>query len=94
LKHMLDSNVRAEIDRLKQILQSTIKRVALSTHVCIYHFGYLNSYPKGKPIPSECMGCSDIFECFEYREDKPKKTKKKPRKRKTKKVAKARKKTR
>jgi len=72
-----------EIDRLKQILGGTIKKVVLPTHVCLYQFGYLSSYPKGKPIPSECMGCSDIFECLAYREKKRKTTKKKPRKRKT-----------
>ena len=82
-----------KVDRLKQILQGTIKKVA-STNVCLHHFGFLNSYPKGKPIPSECMGCSDIFECLSYREKKPKTTKKKPRKRKTRKVTKTRKKRR
>ena len=83
-----------EIDRLKQILGGTIKKVVLPNHVCLYQFGYLSAYPKGKPIPSECMGCSDVFECLEYREKKPKTTKKKPRKRKTKKVTKTRKKRR
>ena len=85
-----------EMDRLKQILGGTIKNVAAlgSTHVCLYKFGYLRSYPKGKPIPSECMGCSDIFECLAHRKKKPKTTKKKTRKRKTKKVTKATKKKR
>ena len=64
-----------EVDRLRQILHGTIKMMA-TTHVCIHEFGYLKSYPKGKPIPSECMGCSDIFECLEYRKEKPKTTKK------------------
>ena len=53
-----------EVDRMKQILQGTLKKVVSATDVCPHHFGYLNSFPKGKPIPSECMGCSDIFECL------------------------------
>ena len=77
-----------EIDRLKQILGGTIKKLVLPTHVCLFEFGYLRSYPKGKPIPSECMGCSDVFECLAYREKKRKTTKKKPRKRKPKKATK------
>ena len=53
-----------EIDRLKQILQGTVKKIGVPSNTCQHPFGYLNSYPKGKPIPSECMGCSDIFECM------------------------------
>jgi len=29
--------------------------------VLVYIIGYLNSISKGKPIPSECMGCPDIL---------------------------------
>ena len=53
-----------EVDRMKQILQGTLKKVVSATHACPHHFGYLNSFPNSKPIPSECMGCSDIFECL------------------------------
>ena len=53
-----------EVDRMKQILQGTLKKVVSTAHVCPHHFGYLNSFPKGKPIPPECMGCSDISECL------------------------------
>ena len=53
-----------EIDRLKQILQGTVKKLGVPSDTCQHSFGYLNSYAKGKPIPPECMVCSDIFECM------------------------------
>ena len=62
-----------EVDRMKQIMQGTLKKVVSVTGVCPHHLGYLNSFPKGKPIPSECMGCSDIFECFAHKEKRRKK---------------------
>ena len=61
-----------EVDRMKQILQGTLKKVVSAAHVCPQHFGYLNSFPKGKPIPSECMGCSDISECLAQKEKRKK----------------------
>jgi hypothetical protein len=62
----------SEVDRLKQVLQGTIKKLTLPKHTCQYEFGYLNSLPKSKPIPPECMGCSDILECLTYKEKKEK----------------------
>ncbi len=56
-----------EVDRMKQVLQGTLKKIVSATHVCPHHFGYLNSFPKGKPISSECMGCPDIFECLTHK---------------------------
>lgn len=58
-----------EVNRLTQILHGTIKKVVSTDHVCAFYFGYLRSVPKGKPIPSECMGCPDIFECLAYKEE-------------------------
>ena len=71
-------------------MEGTIRKVSAlgPAHVCLYEFGYLRSYPKGKPIPSACMGCSDIFECLAHREKKTKTKKKTTRKGKTKKEAK------
>ena len=54
-----------ELDRLKQILQGTIKRITPSHHGCSHHLGYLHSYPSNKPIPNECMGCSEVIECVD-----------------------------
>jgi len=59
-----------EVNRLSQILHGTIKKGVLTDHVCVFYFGYLRSVPKGKPIPSECMGCPDIFECLAYKEER------------------------
>lgn len=53
-----------EVDRMKQILQGAAKKLMVASHVCVHQFGYLNSLPKDKPIPDECMGCSDIIECL------------------------------
>jgi len=61
-----------EVDRMKQILQGTLKKVVSAAHVCPHQLGYLNSFPKGKPIPSECMGCSDIFECLAHKKKRKK----------------------
>ena len=65
-----------ELDRLKQILQATIKRITPSHHVCSHHLGYLHSYPSNKPIPNECLNCSDVFDCVDKKR-KPKPLKKK-----------------
>jgi len=54
-----------ELDRLKQVLQATIKRITPSHHGCPHHLGYLHSYPSNKPIPNECMGCSEVIECVD-----------------------------
>jgi hypothetical protein len=59
-----------EVNRLSQILHGTIKKVVSTDHVCVFYFGYLRSVPKGKPIPSECMGCPDIFECLASKEER------------------------
>jgi len=59
----------AEVDRLKQVLQGAIKKVVSSDRVCQHHLGHLNSISKGKPIPSECMGCPDVFECLAHKEE-------------------------
>ncbi|MCW4001644.1 MAG: hypothetical protein NWE97_00430 [Candidatus Bathyarchaeota archaeon] len=32
--------------------------------VCPYHYGYLKTHPKNKPIPNECLTCSKIMECL------------------------------
>ena len=58
----------AEVNRLRQVLHGTIKKVVSADHVCQHHFGCLKSLSKGKPIPSECMGCSDVFECLTHKE--------------------------
>lgn len=58
----------AEVDRLRQVLQGTVKKLVSADHVCRHSFGYLNSFPKSRPIPSECMGCSKVFECLEHKE--------------------------
>lgn len=60
-----------QLDRLKQVLHGRIKKIRAPHHVCSHHFGYLASYPRDRPIPDECMGCSEIFECFEYKKPKP-----------------------
>ena len=57
-----------EVDRLKQVLQGTVKKLVSEDHVCRHSFGYLNSVPKSSPIPSECMSCPDVFECLEHKE--------------------------
>jgi len=64
---LLKSN---EVGRLKQILQGTIKKVVPTDHVCVFYFGYLRSVPKGKPIPDECMGCPEVFECLLHKDKK------------------------
>jgi len=64
-----------EVDRMKQVLHGTLKKVASAAHVCPHHLGYLNSFPKGKPIPDECMGCSDTFECLAHKEKRRKRKK-------------------
>ncbi len=61
-----------EVDRMRQILQGTLKKVVSVAHVCPHQLGYLNSFPKSKPIPSECMGCSDVFECFAHKKKRKK----------------------
>ena len=61
-----------EVDRMKQVLQGTLKKVVSAAHVCPYQLGYLNSLPKSKPIPSECMGCSDIFKCLAHKKKRKK----------------------
>jgi len=81
-----------ELDRLKQILQATIKRITPSHHGCSHHLGYLHSYPSNKPIPNECLNCSDVFDCVDKkRKPKPSKEKTKDRKLTKQKTAKARK---
>lgn len=70
-----------ELDRLKQILQATIKRITPLNHGCSHHLGYLHSYPSNKPIPNECLDCSDVFDCTDKkRKPKPLKKKSKDRK--------------
>ena len=70
-----------ELDRLKQIVQATIKRITPSYHVCPHHLGYLRSYPSNKPIPDECLDCSDVFDCADKkRKSKPLKKRSKDRK--------------
>jgi hypothetical protein len=32
--------------------------------VCPYHYGYLKTHPKNKPIPNECLTCTKIMECL------------------------------
>jgi len=61
-----------EVDRMKQILQGTLKKVVSAAHVCPHRLGYLNSFPESKPIPSECMGCSDVFECLAQKKKRKK----------------------
>ena len=81
-----------ELDRLKQILQATIKRVTPGYHVCPHHLGYLHSYPSNKPIPNECLDCSDVFDCADKkRKRKPLKKRSKDRKPTKQKIVKARK---
>lgn len=58
-----------ELDRLKQVLQGVIKKVNLPILTCKHYLGYLNAYPKDKPIPPECMGCRDIMECLEHKKN-------------------------
>lgn len=58
----------AEVDRLKQVLQGTVKKVVSTNHACPHYFGYLGSLPKSRPIPSECMGCPDVFRCLGLQE--------------------------
>lgn len=60
--------LKAEVDRLKQVLQGAIKKVVSTDRVCQHHLGHLNFVSKGKPIPSECMGCPDVFECLAHKE--------------------------
>ena len=60
-----------ELDRLTQILKGTVKKVGLHKD-CSHYLGYLVSLPKNRPIPNECMGCSEIFECLENKKSKPK----------------------
>lgn len=60
-----------EVERLKQVLQGTVKKVGLHNHDCSHYMGYLFSYPRNRPIPNECMGCSEVFECLEHKKSKP-----------------------
>ena len=60
-----------ELDRFRQILKGTIKKVGLHQG-CSHYLGYLVSLPKNRPIPNECMGCSEVFECLEKKKSKPK----------------------
>lgn len=60
-----------EVERLKQVLQGTIKKVGLHNHDCSHYLGYLFSYPRHRPIPNECMGCTEVFECLEHKKSKP-----------------------
>jgi len=32
--------------------------------VCPYHYGYLKTHPRNKPIPNECLTCTKIMECL------------------------------
>ena len=50
-------------DRLKQELRDVIKKETPES--CQHYFGYLNRFPKNKPVPFECMVCIKILECFE-----------------------------
>ena len=65
----------SELDRFRQILKGTIKKVGLHQG-CSHHLGYLFSFPKNRPIPNECMGCSEVFDCLESKKSKPKPPKK------------------
>ena len=60
-----------EVERLKQVLQGTIKKVGLRNHDCSHFLGYLFAYPRNRPIPNECMGCPEVFECLEHKKSKP-----------------------
>jgi len=60
----------SELDRFRQILKGTIKKVGLHQG-CSHHFGYLFAIPKNRPLPNECMGCSEVFECLENKKSKP-----------------------
>lgn len=60
-----------ELDRLKQVLRVTIKKVGLRDHDCSHYMGYLFSFPRNRPIPNECMGCPEVFECLEHKKLKP-----------------------
>jgi hypothetical protein len=31
---------------------------------CPYGFGYLSKQDKNAPIPEECLGCSQLVECY------------------------------
>ena len=61
-----------EVDMIKRVMQGTFKKMMVVAHVCPHHLGYLNSSEKGKPIPAECMGCSNIFDCLAHKKKRKK----------------------
>lgn len=54
-----------QIKRELQAMQISMKENSPTN--CLHYFGYLSTYPRDKPIPDECLGCSKVILCYEKR---------------------------